>query len=383
MQDIRLFLASSHREEDRPLREFVYKLLASWGFDVKEEAGPSQVDTHESVRQTIESCPVSAFLVTDRGDGRGSTWVDAELGMAVFKGKLVILLVEDSIKDTGFYKDLDGRYVRFKKGDFAGLVTELKKKVDLVVEELGGVGTRVAMSGLAEDFGNPEFRLPEVTKEVWVGPTGHGVILFRNELECLVAGRRSIRLRIGLNSFVPPDVRLPPLDEMMSRGRNLWQQPVLRVQMLAPPTVSGDFDLKCHEEKRGPDGDGNGHDSGREKYLRVAFNTPLEKGWRVKYAWGWSFPGLYLPSTRKGKDGSHYRPDHPVQKLEYRLHLPGRCHGTRFLQVPRFSVHNAYGMLQPALAAARREEDIEYFTYAWCANDLQAGSQCRVEWELG
>lgn len=211
------------------------------------------------------------------------------------------------------------------------------------------------------------------TKDVVIGPDGHGYIEFVWEILITGSGFKGTTHYFGLDEHVPPDEMLPSFQELLS----------------APPSARfNGASFHCRVLGSTPDRfKANAIEIAREstprvKAVKLVFTPePRPNAW-VKFAWSWSYAKLFV-TEREDASGFHCLRDFRDLHLRYRFSHPDirRCVKFDNLQQPTVKVINAAGLFQGQWSATPRR-NLHSTEYRWHFQAAPANSRFVVSWSL-
>jgi len=255
-------------------------------------------------------------------------------------------------------------------GSLSGVIMALESARTILLADPGRY-IRMALEARPTLLG---YDIQSQHKVVTIYPIGYGIVEFTTEIAVTSASFEGPVHYFGLNDFVPPDVRLPPVDELaMADPSFRGLRPMFNYRLLAPRARLSTGSVVAHEIAA--------ESTDRMRVVQFRFMPRPRLNEVLKYAWEWAFPGLFQTI---GEDSSGFRciRDFWDFSIEIRFVHPGPGAYTAFATGGEPTLHVLGLGDELAVLPALGVDEVGYRSYTWKLTKGIAGNQYIVRWTL-
>ena len=306
-------------------------------------------------------------------------WLKDELLHEGLSNKICILC--SFIEEEERYEKSSGsihrdgyRLVIMQEGrDMQVFITQLLSELRSVERELLLHPERYVPTGQLTVESLEPYDVLSARKQVRVDPTGHGYIEFEWEIFVTGEGFEGTTHYFGLDSSVPRDQTIPPIEEMLAlplRARH--DKATFDCALL----WSTDRDLTMSPIEL--------TDQSTERYrvVRFLFLPPPSPGSIIRFAWSWAHPAVFV---KHGTDASSFRCIRDFAKLDLVCRFEHADAATPICfshdGEPALQIVNPAGVDQAHIHGVGRRS-LNFTQYSWRFEGAQLNSKYIVRWQL-
>jgi len=344
--------------------------LKGSGFDV--EAIPTnlkQANPPDELIRRQQQGPLFCFLM---GEHELPEWLLLPIAEAIFENKLVLFAVpehgsalQELKKHFAYVVSIQEDPVYFLRDVFSSL-HDIKEKF------LWNPAQFTPKDKVTGEMQQP-YNVLAATKDVVIGPDGHGYIEFVWEI--LITGNnfKGTTHYFGLDKHVPSNEVLPSFQKLLSAPQSArFNGASFHCRVLT--SMPDQLTVNAIEIA--------GDSTPRVKAVRLIFTPEPRPNTWVKFAWSWSYPNLFVT---EGEDESSFHCLRNFRDLHLTYHFEHpdirRCVTFQKLQQPTIKVINPTGLFQAQWPGTPRQ-NLHCTEYRWRFQAAPANSKFIVRWSL-